>query len=328
MFFYESTSLDPCFNLALEEHIFQTLDEDHEFLMLWQNSNSIIVGKFQNTAEEINQSYVDENNIKVVRRLSGGGAVYHDVGNLNYTLITGRSGADDFNFQRFAQPVIHVLAGFGIHAEFNGRNDLLIDGKKFSGCSQFSSNDRLLYHGCILLSSNLDVLSNALKTRTAKFQSKGVHSVSSRVTTINDHTKQPISMDDFKNALAFEILSRREVTPYLLTKCDYDAILNLQETKYATWEWNYGYYADYAMSIEHRFASGTLEVKMSVHDGRISGIRFFGDFFGNGDIHDLEQKLIGVPLNSDIGLVLQKYDVPFYINGVMANDLQNLLLYS
>ena len=328
MLFYESTSLDPYFNLALEEYVFNTLDEDHEFLMLWQNSNSIIVGKFQNTAEEINQSYVDENNIKVARRLSGGGAVYHDVGNLNYTLISKRSDVNDFNFQRFAQPVIHVLDGFGIHAEFSGRNDLLIDGKKFSGCSQFSSNDWLLYHGCVLLSSNLNVLSNALKTRTAKFQSKGVHSVSSRVTTINDNTERPISMEYFKEALSFEILSGKEVTPYHLTKSDFDAILNLQETKYATWEWNYGFYADYAMNVEHRFSSGTLEVKMNVHDGRISGIRFFGDFFGNGDIHDLEQKLIGLPLNSDMEPALQNFDVPFYINGVTAKDLQDLLLYS
>ncbi|MCI8909049.1 MAG: lipoate--protein ligase [Oscillibacter sp.] len=330
MLFLESPSLDPYFNLALEEHLFQTLDKQQELLMLWQNTNSIIVGRFQNTAEEINQSYVDEAQIKVARRLSGGGAVYHDIGNLNYTLLSSQTGMDSLNFLHFAQPVIQVLKKWGIQAEFNGRNDLLIDGKKFSGCAQFSNDGRLLYHGCILLHSNLDVLSAALRPRTAKFQSRGISSVASRVTTIQDHTNVPISMEAFKEALAHEIFSSsgKTVQRYRLSEQDMRAISELQKAKYATWKWNYGYYADYEMRSEQRFPWGSIEVHLNVQDGHIAEIRFFGDFFGNGDIHELEQRLVGLALRSDMEDALRAFHVPFFINGMTEKDLQDLLLYT
>ena len=173
MVYIESPSTNPAFNLALEQYVFDRMDRSQEYFMLWQNDNTVVIGKNQNAFAEVNQKVADAKHISVVRRLSGGGAVYHDLGNLNYTLITSPDNLEEFNLKYFADPVIHVLKRFGIQAEFSGRNDLLINGKKFSGCSQVLSNGRLLYHGCILLNSNLDVLSDALRVRPAKIQSKG-----------------------------------------------------------------------------------------------------------------------------------------------------------
>ena len=193
MRFLESPSNDPYFNLALEEYVFEHLDRSYSYFMLWQNFNTIVVGKYQNTAEEINQSFVDEHGIRVVRRLSGGGAVFHDRGNLNFTFIVDQGSNPDFNFKVFVEPVVQALDRFGIHAEFNGRNDITIDGMKFSGNSQYTRHGRLLHHGCIMLDSNLTNVADALKVKDAKFDSKAVKSVRSRVTTINSHASVPIS---------------------------------------------------------------------------------------------------------------------------------------
>lgn len=325
MYFFESPSKDPYFNLALEEYFFENLSPEKELFMLWQNLDSVVIGKYQNTAEEIDQAYVDAHKVRVARRLSGGGAVYHDLGNLNYTLIIHQSDMENFDFQHFARPVIRVLEGFGVRAEFNGRNDILIDGKKISGSSQFSSGSRLLHHGCILLDSNLGILSSVLKPRSAKFSSKSVKSVSSRVTTINEHATPPIAMADFKRALTRELLSGAEVENYCLPEEALQAVWKLRETKYATWEWNYGYCGDYEISNENRFSAGTISVKMNVQEGHIQDVRLFGDFFGSGDIRELEKRLVGLPLDSHLGAVLSGLDLSFYINGITAEDLASLL---
>ena len=326
MYYLESPSMDPYFNLALEEYLFNASEQDKEFLLLWRNENAVIVGKFQNTAEEINQEYVDRKGITVARRLSGGGAVYHDAGNLNYTLIV-RQDDEEYDFRSFTEPVIRTLNNFGIQAEFNGRNDLLIDGRKFSGCSQYSRGRRLLHHGCIMISSDMSVLSEALKPRTAKIQSKGVPSVASRVTTVDQHAAEPIGVEKFKEALAREILSDRQVEPFSLSDRDLREIRELRNTKYALWEWNYGYCADYGLSNDKRFPWGTLSVKMDVQNGRIREIRFFGDFFGSEDIRGLEERMAGLKLDAGTTEELAGMDVSRYICGCSPEELAELLLY-
>lgn len=187
MIYVKSNSTKPQFNLALEEYVFEHLDEYGEIFMLWQNEPSIIVGKHQNTIEEINTKYVKENNINVVRRLSGGGAVYHDLGNLNYTIISKDEGSKGFDFKTFSQPVIDVLADLGIRAEFTGRNDIVIGDQKFCGNAQYMKKGKVLHHGAILFDTELDVLGKSLKVSKDKIASKGVKSVRSRVTNIKDH---------------------------------------------------------------------------------------------------------------------------------------------
>ena len=224
MIYLESPSRDPYFNLALEEYVFERMDKSKSYFLLWQNDNTIVVGKYQNTAEEIDQAYVDAHHIRVARRLSGGGAVYHDRGNLNFTFIVDRADAPGLNFKIFVRPVVEALARFGVHAAFTGRNDLTIDGMKFSGNAQYARRGRLLHHGCIMLDSNLTSVADALRVKEAKFDSKAVKSVRSRVTTINAHAPAPISMEDFKRALKECAMASGELEPCTLTEEDLAAV--------------------------------------------------------------------------------------------------------
>ena len=199
MIYIESESFDPHFNLALEQYVFDNLDKNENYFMLWQNDNAIIVGKHQNTVAEINAEYTKENNIKVVRRLSGGGAVYHDLGNLNFTFIVSAGGGyEQFNFSDFCKPIIELLNSLGVNAVLNGRNDMSIEGKKFSGNSQYAKRGRIMHHGTIMFDSDLDIVGNSLVVSKDKIQSKGVTSIRSRVTNIKPHMQTDVSIEEFK----------------------------------------------------------------------------------------------------------------------------------
>lgn len=192
---------DPRINLAVEEYALNYLDPNEEYVILWQNEPTVVVGRNQNTVAEVNGPFIKERGIHVVRRLSGGGAVYHDLGNLNFTFIVDAQKERVSNFEYFTRPVIEALASFGVKAEFSGRNDITIDGKKFSGNAQYWSKNRLLHHGTILFNSDLDVVGQALNVQADKLQSKGVKSVRSRVTNIYPYMPNPISIEEFKAVL-------------------------------------------------------------------------------------------------------------------------------
>ena len=202
MIYIESKSNDPRYNTALELYAFNELAEKDDVFMLWINSPCIVVGKNQNTTEEVNQKYCDDKDIKIVRRVSGGGAVYHDLNNLNYTIISsGRSG-EEFDFKSFSQPVLDALDSLGVKAEFTGRNDLEIDGQKFCGNAQYVRNGRIMHHGCLMFDVDTSVLADALKVSKDKIESKGIKSVRSRVTNIKDHLpNQDMTVQDFVAAL-------------------------------------------------------------------------------------------------------------------------------
>ena len=325
MIYIESDSTDPYYNLALEEYVFEDLDKGEEFLILWQNANSIIVGKYQNTAEEVNQSFVDEHHIRVARRLSGGGAVYHDTGNLNYTLIVDQKNNPDFNFSLFVIPVIEALRELGVNAEFNGRNDLTIGGRKFSGQSQYAKGGRIMHHGCIMLDSNLENVQDALRVKAAKFESKSIKSVRSRVTTINEHALSPISMETFKETLKRHVLSTNNGGTYKLTPEDIAQIERLARDKYSTWDWNYGRSPACSIRRDAHFEGGLICVQMNVEHGLVSDIHFSGDFFGNRDLSQLEQSLIGLPLDEHLKEKLSDLSVEEYIHGMSADLLADLL---
>lgn len=325
MKYIESTSMNPYFNLALEEYVFERMPRDESYFMLWQNTNTIVIGKYQNTIEEINQQFADENQISVARRLSGGGAVYHDAGNLNFTFIVDQAAAEDFNFKVFVIPIINTLKGFGVKAEFNGRNDITIDGKKISGNSQYGKRGRLLHHGCIMLDSNLTRVADALRVKEAKFTSKNAKSVRSRVTTINANAPEPIAMESFKHALKENILGSGSIEPYVLTEEDLTEIRRLQREKYETWEWNYGRAVEYSMVREEKFPAGLITVHMKAEKGRILNIRFYGDFFGNGEISKLEEGLEGASLDADLEGRLRDLDMSYYISGISEKDLARLI---
>ena len=332
MIFIESDRYDPYWNLALEEYVFEQLDRSEEYFILWQNRNTIVVGKNQNTAEEINPAFVDEKGILVARRLSGGGAVYHDMGNLNYTIITDQKDNPDFAFRLYVTPVLSALEKLGVHAECVGRNDLTIGGRKFSGCSQYVKHGRIMHHGCIMLDSNLENVQNALRVNPAKFESKSIKSVRSRVTTINENAPRKISMEEFKEALKAEILGRSVLTEdkkaartYTLTEEDIAAIEKRKKEKYETWEWNYGYFPAYSIQREKKFPAGLVQIGLDAQNGVIRRVKFSGDFFGNSDLSVLENELTGVPLDENLEHKLKELHLEEYIHGIDAGEIARLM---
>ena len=311
MLLINNTNTNAYFNLAMEEYFLKNTNED--IFLLWQNENSIIVGKNQNTLSEINYDYVKENNIKVVRSLSGGGAVFHDLGNINFTFISCNDNSFS-DFKKFTMPIVEALKELNVHAEFSGRNDLLIDGQKFSGNAQYNYKNKVMHHGTLLFSSEINDLSNALKVKPSKFQGKSVKSVKSRVTNISSHLDKKMTVLEFKDYLMDFINKRDENSHfYELNDKDVESINKLVEEKYSTWEWNFGYSPKYSLYNELKYPGGNVEFSLDVHDGLIKDIKFFGDFFGKEDISFIENKLRNVKHNEySIKSALEDVDINNY----------------
>lgn len=291
-------SIDPYFNLAAEEYFFHNFKEN--VFMLWRNSPAIIVGKHQNTLSEINYDYVKENDIKVVRRLTGGGAVFHDLGNINFTFIENGESEKLVDFRKYVQPILDILLKLGIEAKFEGRNDLTIDGKKFSGNAEHVYKNRVLHHGTLLFSSKMTDLTKALKVHEAKFTDKAVKSVRSRVTNIQDHLKEELSVEEFIK-LVFAHVSEmyQDAKIYNISEVDKAKIDELVAKKYSSWGWNYGYSPEYNFHKITRTNGGTLDISLLADKGIIQNIKFYGDFFAHKDIAELEKALCGVPHNEE-----------------------------
>lgn len=329
MIYIEGISHNPQFNLAMEQYIFDTFDRTKEYFMLWQNDNAIIVGKNQNAAQEINREYVHENNISVVRRLSGGGAVYHDLGNLNFTYIVDGNDGHSFDFKKFCLPVVNALKELGVQSEVNGRNDITIEGKKFSGNSQYSKQGRVMHHGTIMYDSNLDVVSESLNVSKDKIESKGVKSVRSRVANIKDYMKTEVSIETFKKELLKYMFENGELQEYKLTEEDIDNIKTIQREKYDKWEWNFGFSPKYNILKERRFdGCGKIEIYMTVEKGIIEEFKSYGDYFGNGDTNDIQNRIVGRQLREDeIREALSDMDISNYYNNLKNEDFISLLVY-
>lgn len=316
---------DPAWNLAAEQYVFDALPRDRTYFMLWQNDNAIIIGKHQNTAAEINQRFVRENGVRVVRRLSGGGAVYHDMGNLNFTFIADAGDMESINFQLFCQPVVAAL---GVHAEINGRNDMTIDGQKFSGNSQYLKEGRVMHHGTIMFDSDLDRVAQALRVDQEKIAAKGVASVRSRVTTVRQHMPHPVELETFRRVLLDNILAQQPGEAYTFTEADKAQIARLREQRYATWEWNYGQSRECEMTKKKRFsACGGVEAHLSTDHGVIEHIAFTGDFFSVVEPEVLAEKLTGVRLEEQsLRHALACEDAGRYFSGLKNEELIELLL--
>lgn len=283
---------DPRINLAVEEYALNYLDPGEEYVILWQNEPTVVIGRNQNTLAEVNGPFIKERGIHVVRRLSGGGAVYHDLGNLNFTFIVDAEKERVSNFEYFTRPVIQALASLGVQAEFSGRNDITIDGKKFSGNAQYWSKGRLLHHGTILFNSDLAVVQEALNVKVDKLQSKGVKSVRSRVTNIYPYLKTPITIEEFKEVL-WQYLIPGGGQEYVLSAEEWAVVHKIKEERYARWDWNYGASPECEIEKEARFTGGKLELKFNVRDGLLQNLHIFGDFFGRRDVKELAAKLNG-----------------------------------
>jgi len=339
-----NTCTNPYINLALEEYLFNKNDENVYF-MLWQNDNTIVIGKNQNAFQEINIDFVRENKIKVSRRITGGGAVYHDLGNLNFSFIVPYSGERKFDFKYFTDQIAKALESFGITAEYSGRNDLLIDGKKISGSAQLVGKTKIIHHGTLLFSSDLEKIEKCLTPSKEKLNAHGVSSVKSRVTAISKHVPEKISLLEFKDKLLKEIFKNYDnVNIRELTEDEVFVINKLRTEKFSTNEWIYGTSSvSSTSSAAQEIASidpaplfnyskslriencGLINIDMIIKSGIIDSCKISGDFFGSGDISELEQLLKNKTFTCESVLfALESIDIKYYFNNLSLNNFLQL----
>lgn len=329
MYFVDNKGItDPRINLAIEEYVLKNMDIDVDsFLLFYINEPSIIIGKNQNTVEEVNTEYVDANGIHVVRRLSGGGAVYHDLGNLNFSFLTKDDGDSFRNFAKFTQPVIEALAKMGVKAELKGRNDILVDGKKISGNAQFATKGRMFSHGTLMFDTEIERVVQALRVKKDKIESKGIKSIRSRVTNIKDYMEEDMTIEQFRMEILKSIFGGEEHIQYApLTEQDWENIHQLSKERYQTWEWNYGRSPKFNMQHSHRFPVGGIDVRLQVNKGTIEDIHIYGDFFGLGEVADLEKALIGTTYSREsILAAIESLSVEKLLGGITKEEFVNLI---
>ncbi|MFK4005454.1 lipoate--protein ligase [Bacillus safensis] len=318
---------DPMINLAIEEYCLKYLDPEETYLLFYINQPSIIIGKNQNTIEEINTKYVEDNGIKVVRRLSGGGAVYHDKGNLNFSFITKDDGDSFHNFKKFTEPVIKALEKLGVKAELSGRNDIMADGRKISGNAQFATRGRIFSHGTLLFDSEIEHVVSALNVKKEKIESKGIKSIRSRVANISELMDQKMTTEEFRKILLSYIFDTNGNVPqYRLTEKDWEKIHEISRDRYQKWEWNYGRSPKFNLQHSKRFSAGSIDLRLEVKKGVIQDCKIFGDFFGVGDIADIEKRLIGQQYDrKTISDVLEDMDMRHYFGNVSKEDFLDLI---
>lgn len=328
MIFIENEGItNPKLNLALEEYALRNFSADNDYLLFYINEPSIIIGRNQNTLEEINHNYVEERNIHIVRRVSGGGAVYHDFGNLNFSFITNHDVKSLNNFKKFTAPVIKVLNGMGLNAELKGRNDIQVDEKKISGTAQFSTGKRMISHGTLLLDTDLGEVVNALNVKMSKIQSKGHKSVRSRVANISEFLEKPVKIESFRQLLLEGLYEESEpFETYHLTPEEWKKVHELKSEKYDTWDWNYGRSPKFNIQRTRRFSIGEIDLRIFVEKGHIKDFKVFGDFFGKEPVEKIEQLLIDARYDkSEISDLLKDIDIKEFFGDIKKAEFIDLI---
>jgi len=276
---------------AVEEYIMKNPTFEDEYFMFWRTRPTLMIGRFQNTIQEINSQFAKENKIDVIRRNSGGGTVYTDPNCWQFSFITWKKAGQVKDFRDFTKPVVEALHKLGVNAEFSGRNDLLCDGKKFSGNAQFGMKDRFLHHGTILFDTNLENLVRSLNVTDEKIISKGIQSVRERVTNVRPHLIIDLSSMDFRDKMISML--KADMKQIVLSENDLAEIEKIEIGKFLTWEWNYGNSPAFNITKSNRFDGGKIEVQLDVKNGIVETCSIFGDFFCNGDISVIQNSVIG-----------------------------------
>ncbi len=324
-FYLETGSTDPAWNLAFEEYILKNKHRG-DWLLLWQNRNAVIVGRNQNALEEINREFVTQHGISVVRRNTGGGAVYHDLGNLNYSFITDFVEGDTAAGNRFSAQVADALAKLGLDATCSGRNDILVSGHKVSGTAQHRQGNRILHHGTLLFDSNPDMIAGSLNPDPTKFQSKSIKSVRSRVGNIRAFLPQDMDLAGFWNYLKQALADGGLETPAFFPQ-ELEEIRALKTQKYDTWQWNYGSSPRFDTKLRRRFPGGLVEIHLTVRQGKIDALQIYGDFLAVEPVEGLVAALTGCAYHRD---ALEKALAPLpladYLGGITQGEFLSTLL--
>ena len=325
MKYIKNPSTNPYYNMAFDEYCLESLPIDEPVFFLWQNRPAVIVGYNQEVNTEVNIDYLKEKGIDLVRRVTGGGAVYHDLGNLNYTIV-GRSEDLERDYPEYASIMMKALQALGVPAILSGRNDILVEGKKVSGFAKRVCKNRLMVHGTLMYNVDVDVLTHVLNPSTTKLQSKGIASVRSRVANLCDYLPELSDIQTFKNRLE-EILSNHYAdTEYPLSEADLGNIQRLADEKFNTWEWNYGHSPKATLVHSARLACGTVEIHLTLTENRIASCRFGGDFLGNLPASEVETALTGIPYEIDaIRKCLSKLEISRYFDRVSSNELLGMM---
>ena len=325
MRYIKNPSTNPYYNMAFDEYCLESLSIDEPVFYLWQNRPAVIVGFNQEVNTEVNLDYLKENGIDLVRRVTGGGAVYHDLENLNYTIV-GRSEDLERDYPEYASLLAKALQTLGVPATLSGRNDILVEGRKVSGFAKRVCKNRLMVHGTLMYNVDVDVLTNVLNPSTTKLQSKGIASVRSRVANLCDYLPEIPDIQTFSQRLE-EILSNNYTdTEYQLTETDLANIQRLTDKKFATWEWNYGRSPKATLVHSARLACGTVEIHLTLAENRIASCRFGGDFLGNLPASDVEKALTGIPYEiNEIRKCLSKIEINRYFDRVLVDDLLEMM---
>lgn len=328
MIFIENEGItDPSINLAIEEYCLRNLEGDKDYLLFYINEPSIIIGRNQNTLEEINHEYVEQKGIHVIRRISGGGAVYHDYGNLNFSFMTDYSFESLNNFKKFTAPVIKALNNMGIAAELKGRNDIVVDDRKISGNAQFSSGKRMFSHGTLLFDSELSEVANALNVKMSKIESKGHKSVRSRVANISEFMSEKIDIQTFRaNILKSLYEEREEFETYHLTENEWEGVYKLRDEKYSNWDWNYGHSPRFNIKRTKRFSIGEIDLRIYVEKGIIKEFKVYGDFFGKEPIENFENIFLEKKYDHQLVLdILSSVEINLYFGDLDKTELADLI---
>ena len=326
MKFLRNSETDPYYNMAFDEYCLESLAIDEPVFYLWQNRPAVIVGLNQEVNTEVNLDYLRQNNIVLARRVSGGGAVYHDWGNLNYTIV-GRSEDLERDYPEYAGLMMQALRKLGVQAELSGRNDILVEGKKVSGFAKRVSKNRLMVHGTLMYDVNLDVLTQSLNPPTTKLQTKGIASVRSRVTNLREHLPEIKDIQDFKNRLEKALSNDYADEEYKLLVSEIEDISTLANEKFGRWDWIYGRSPRATLTHSARLSCGNIEIHLTLNENRIASCRFGGDFIGNLPTSDIEMRLIGVSYDVlSIEKCLSEIEVSDYFDGVKEADLIHLII--
>ena len=291
MMYVKCDSTDANFNFALEKYLIEELDVSDGYFMFWRTSPTLMIGRYQNAYAEVNMDYAKQHNINIVRRITGGGTIYTDPNGWQFSFINKAHDKKEIDFHTYTKPILDALASIGVSAVKSGRNDLLIDGKKFSGNAQYVKRNIMLHHGSLLFDTDLSELVRSLSPDDEKLISKGIKSVKSRVANIADHMDKKISSLEFRDLMLSYLTYGMDI--YELSEQDEKRVNQIKAEVFDSWEWNFGKAPKFNTTKENRFAGGKLIVQSYVNNGRIEEIHFSGDFFAKEGLSGLEEALVG-----------------------------------